>query len=182
MKTTKHILATITTTILFGLCSPGHAINAGTTWNAYDDFYLSPNVSNSGAPTTPSALGTAWGYYAANANYYGNLPSQIGSYFTPAGSGSGTQSMYQYSSYSPLGGTVSVASAAWDPTGGSGFARYVDNQNWGSSLGRFDTANTWFPGAHGYSQGLSKLSGCKRRYQASQMGWAAQLAMELPQC
>ena len=113
-------------------------------WNAYRDFYLSPGVSGWAGATSPSSTGSAWGYYAANVNGYG-LPTQIGSYFTPAGAGTGTGNLYKYSSYSPLGGTTSVSSVAWDPTGGTGFVRYNDNVGWGSSLGRYDVP--WFGGA-----------------------------------
>ena len=157
MKTTKHILATITTTVLLGWCSPSHALTAGTTWNAYNDFYLSPSTGGwSGATSPSSALGTAWGYYAANVNGFG-FPTTIGSYFTPAGSASGTGNLYKYSSYSPLGGNVSVGTPGWDATGGAGFPAYRDIYGWGSSLGRYD--NPWFSGAPAASNRIWMQSG-----------------------
>lgn len=152
MKTTKHILATITTTILLGWTAQTQA-----QWNAYNDFYLSPTASGwSGATSPSSALGTAWGYYMGNVNGFG-LPTQIGAYFTTSGSGSGSQSLYRYSNYSPLGSAAALGQSLWDPTGGAGFARYTDNQGWGSSLGRYD--NPWFGGAPAASNRMWMQSG-----------------------
>jgi hypothetical protein len=113
-------------------------------WNAYSNFYLSPTAAGWTGDTTPSAAGAAWGYYAANVNGSG-FPSQIGSYFTTDLSGSGSQSLYRYSTESPLGSATPVINTAWAATGGSGFPTYADNQSWGSSLGRYDSP--WFSGA-----------------------------------
>ena len=158
MKTTKHILATITTTVLLGWSMPTYAglFPVGTTWNAYNDFYLSPTASGWGGATSPSALGTAWGYYMGNVNGFG-FATQIGSYSTTSGSGSGSQSLYRYSNYSPLGSAAALGQSLWDPTGGAGFGRYADNQGWGSSLGRYD--NPWFPGAPAMSNAIWLQSG-----------------------
>lgn len=153
MKIRNSNLSKLGLLVLLG-CS-AHTQAQVTSWNAYNDFYLSPTATGWTGATSPSSAGSAWGYYAGNVNGFG-LPTQIGTYFTLDGSGSGTQSLYRYSNVSLLGNTgFSVSSSAWDPTGGAGFARYVDNQGWGSSLGRYD--NPWFGGAPGASQGLSNL-------------------------
>ena len=123
-------------------------------FDAYSDFYFTAGTAGWSGATSPSDSGAAWGYYAANVNGF-DFPTNIGSYFTPSLSGSGSQSLYQYSSASPLGAALFVGSGAYDPTGGMGFPRYTDNQGWGSSLGRFD--NAWFDGAPGASQGLSNM-------------------------
>jgi len=150
MKTTKHILATITTTILLGWTAQTQA-----QWNAYDNFYLSPTAAGWGGATSPSsALGTAWGYYAANVNGFG-FPTQIGTYMTPTGSGSGSQNMYQYSNVAPIGAGTAVGAPGFASTGGRGFGYYADTYGWGSSLGSYTTP--WFSGAPGASQGLSNL-------------------------
>lgn len=130
------------------------AVTAGQTWNAFNDFYLSPTTAGWNGATSPSALGAAWGYYMANVNGFG-LPNRIGTYFTPSSSGAGSQSMYQYSNYVPAGAGANLGASGWDPTGGVGFAHYNDNQGWGSSLGVFSTP--WFAGAPGLSQGLRDL-------------------------
>lgn len=133
-----------------------------TSWNAFNDFYLSPTATGWGGATSPSAAGAAWGYYMANVNTYGGFPSSIGAYYTPSASGAGSQTMYQYSTVAPAGAGANLGAAAWDPTGGIGFGRYTDNQGWGTSLGVYSTP--WFGGAPGLSQGLSNLvwlqSGC----------------------
>jgi hypothetical protein len=123
-------------------------------WNAARDFYLSPTAAEWGGATSPSAAGSTWGYYAANVNGFG-LPSQIGSYFTPTASASGTKNMSQYSDVAPIGAGTSVGAPGYAATGGSGFGYYGDTFSWGSSLGRYD--NPWFGGAPGLSQGLRNL-------------------------
>jgi hypothetical protein len=155
MKTTKHILATIITTVLLGWTVPSHAslFPVGTQWNAYNDFYQAPGASGTTAPAS-SALGAAWGYYAANVNGSG-FPTGIGAYFTPTASGSGSKNLYQYSNAAPIGAGTSVGASGYAATGGAGFAYYGDTYGWGSSLGRYSTP--WFGGAPGNSQGLSNL-------------------------
>jgi hypothetical protein len=124
------------------------------TYNAYNDFYLSPTATGWDGATTPSAAGAAWGYYNANVNGFG-FPNQIGFYFTPTASGSGTQNLYQFSSVAPIGAGTYVGASGWAATGGTGFPFYSDTFEWGSSLGRYETP--WFPGAPGLSQGLTNL-------------------------
>ena len=155
MKTTKHILATITTTILLGWTVPSHAslFPVGTQWNAYNDFYQSPGAAGTTAPAS-SALGAAWGYYAANVNGYG-FPTGIGTYFTPTASGSGSRNLYQYSNVAPIGAGTYVGASGYAATGGAGLAYYSDTYGWGSSLGRYSTP--WFGGAPGLSRALSNL-------------------------
>lgn len=123
-------------------------------WNAYNDFYLSPTAAGWGGATSPSAAGAAWGYYAANVNGFG-FPTQIGTYMTPTSTGSGSQNLYQYSNVAPIGAGTYVGASAWAGTGGSGFPNYADTSVWGSSLGRYDTP--WFGGAPGFSQSLTNL-------------------------
>jgi hypothetical protein len=125
-----------------------------TSWNAYNDFYLSPTAAGWGGATSPSAAGAAWGYYAANVNGFG-FPTQIGAYFTPTGAGSGSQNMYQYSDVAPIGAGTYVGASGWSNTGGAGFAYYGDTFSWGSSLGSYPTP--WFGGAPGLSQSLTNL-------------------------
>jgi hypothetical protein len=125
-----------------------------TSWNAFNDFYLSPTAAGWTGATSPSAAGAAWGYYAANVNGFG-FPTQIGAYFTPTASGSGSQNLYQYSDVAPIGAGTSVGASAWAPTGGAGFAHYGDNQGWAPSLGSYPTP--WFDGAPGLSQSLTNL-------------------------
>ena len=152
MKIRNAVLAKLGLIILLGSGVPSHAslFPVGTQWNAYNDFYQSPGVAGTTAPAS-SALGAAWGYYAANVNG-GGFPTGIGSYFRTDGTG-GT--MYRYSSVSPLGAATLVGSPGYAPTGGAGFAYYADTYGWGSSLGRY--ATPWFGGAPGNSQGLSNL-------------------------
>ena len=151
MKSTKHILATITTTVLLGWSVPSHAglFPGGTQWNAYNDFYFSPNVSGSGAPSSASALGVAWGYYMGNVNGFG-FPTSVGTYLNSG-------QIYKLSNANPAGASngTRYSTSAYDATGGAGFPRYVDNIGWGVSLGRYETP--WFGGAPGLSQGLSNL-------------------------
>lgn len=125
-----------------------------TSWNAYNDFYLSPTAAGWGGATSPSAAGAAWGYYAANVNGTG-FPTQIGAYFTPTGAGSGSQNLYQYSNVAPIGAGTVVGASGWANTGGAGFPNYADTFAWGSSLGRYDAP--WFGGAPGLSQSLTNL-------------------------
>jgi len=125
-----------------------------TSWNAYSNFYLSPTAAGWSGDTSPSAAGSAWGYYAANVNGFG-LPTGIGSYFTPTTAGSGSQNLYQYSDVAPIGAGTYVGASGWAATGGAGFPSYGDTFSWGSSLGRYDTP--WFGGAPGLSQGLTNL-------------------------
>lgn len=125
--------------------------------NAYRDFYLSPTASGWTGATNPSGAKTNWGYYAANVNGYEFFPTNIGSYFTPDLSGSGSQSLYKYSSASPLGSATPVGVSGFTAAGGANFAYYSDIYGWTSSLGRFESSSGWFDGAPGYSQGLSNL-------------------------
>jgi hypothetical protein len=134
--------------------STAPALAVPTSWNAYNDFYLSPTAAGWGGATSPSAAGAAWGYYAANVNGFG-FPTQIGAYFTPTASGSGSQNLYQYSDVAPIGAGTPVGASAWAPTGGAGFAYYGDTSSWGSSLGSYPTP--WFDGAPGISQSLTNL-------------------------
>jgi len=113
-------------------------------WNAYRDFYLAPTASGWTGATTPGLMGGAWGYYDANVNGSG-YPAQIGSFFTTDGSGTGSQSLYKFSTNSPLGSATLVGASGWADTGGAGFPYYADTYGWGSSLGRYDTP--WFSGA-----------------------------------
>jgi hypothetical protein len=124
------------------------------TWNAYSNFYLAPTAAGWAGATNTNATNVAWGYYAANVNGIG-FPTQIGAYFTAQFSGSGSQSLYQYSSVAPLGSGTLVGASGWADTGGAGFPSYADTSSWGSSLGRYD--NPWFPGAPGFGLGLSNL-------------------------
>lgn len=134
--------------------STAPALAVPTSWNAYNDFYLSPTAAGWGGATSPSAAGAAWGYYAANVNGVG-FPTQIGAYFTPTASGSGSQNLYQYSDVAPIGAGTSVGASGWSNTGGAGFAYYSDTFSWGSSLGSYSAP--WFGGAPGSSQSLTNL-------------------------
>ncbi len=137
-----------------------------TDWNAYGDFYWdSTNFANHSLPSvppfpaTPSFTGQSWGYYAANVNGYGGYPTNIGSYF---GSGNNTslgEVLLAMANYQPLGpgqgqiggGVTNVSNGsgdAWDSTGGTGFARYGDDNGWGVLVGEY--GNAWYPGAPGY--------------------------------
>ena len=151
MKTTKHILVTLITTILLGWTAPSHAslFSVGTTWNAYNDFYFSPTTGGWTGDSSPSALGAAWGYYAANVNSYGDFPSQIGSYFRPAGSGSPISGavLYAYSNVNSLG-APGYGTTVWQ-YGGGPLPTYAGSL--GDTLARMDNPNAWFPGAPGYN-------------------------------
>jgi hypothetical protein len=127
---------------------------AQTSWNAYNDFYLSPTAAGWGGATSPSATGAVWGQYMGNVNGVGGFPSNIGTYLS-------TGQLYRFSSVNPLGVSGTVRSQSfWDDTGGAGFARYVDNVDWNgtgvgtvphSSLGSYSTP--WFAGAPGLGDG-----------------------------
>ncbi len=125
-----------------------------TSWNAYNDFYLSPTATGWGGATSPTVSGSAWGYYMGNVNANG-FPATTGTFLS-------TSQMYRYSSYDPLsvGGPV-YSTSGWAATGGAGFASYGDNVAWGapgdlhSSLGSYPTP--WFAGAPGLSQNLTNL-------------------------
>lgn len=150
----RHAFAIFAWTALAAIgTAPARAVPV-TTWNAFDDFYLSPTATGWGGATSPSTAGAAWGYYAANVNGFG-FPTQIGAYFTPTGAGSGSQNMYQYSDVAPIGAGTYVGSSGWAATGGAGFAFYADTFSWGSSLGSYPTP--WFGGAPGLSQTLTNL-------------------------
>lgn len=125
-----------------------------TNWNAYGDFYLSPTAVGWTGATTPSPAGAAWGYYAANVNGFG-FPTGIGSYFTPQFLGSGSQNLYQYSTVAPIGAGTVLGPVTDFIAGANNLARYQDNQGWGTAIARYDAA--WFPGAPGFSQGLTNL-------------------------
>lgn len=133
-----------------------------TDWNAFNDFYFdSSNYANHNPAaymdyaTVPSLnTGTAWGYYDANCNYSGGYPGSIGAYFGPGNNTSLGQVLLAMSNYQPLGvgqgqvaGGVGTSADAWDATGGTGFARYVDDNGWGTSLGAYGGA--WFAAAPG---------------------------------
>ena len=115
-------------------------------WNAYNDFYLAPTAAGWTGATTPGTMGAAWGYYDANVNGFG-LPTQIGSFFTADGTGSGSQNLYKLSTNSPLGSASLVGASGWFDTGGAGFPVYTNSASypWGTSLGRYDTP--WFEAA-----------------------------------
>lgn len=136
------------------ISSTAPALAVPTSWNAYNDFYLSPTAAGWGGATSPSAAGAAWGYYAANVNGFG-FPTQIGTYMTPTSTGSGSQNMYQYSNIAPIGAGTYVGASGWSATGGAGFASYADTFSWGSSLGSYPAP--WFGGAPGFSQSLTDL-------------------------
>lgn len=152
---TTLILATVTLTL-----------NATVTmWDAYNDFYFDSTgyAQNGGTwsgATSPyqTAGGSAWGYYAANANWWGGYPGQIGVYFEPGTFTSGsTRSLYAMANYQPLlnnqqiAGGVPGSADAFDPIGGVDFARYADKYGFGVSIGRFNSP--WFGGAPYYYGG-----------------------------
>ncbi len=153
----KQISLIITTACLLCLTWTGFSQYA---WNAYSDFYFNSThyANNSpGAPIPwpiePTDAGSAWGYYLCNVNGYG-FPTQIGSYFAPGNNTAAGQVLLALSPYQPLGpgqgqlGSVAGAADAWDATGGSGYARYGDNQGWGTVVGEYGGA--WYAGAPGY--------------------------------
>lgn len=137
--------ASRTLMVCFAAAAVAAPARAQTIWNAYNDFYLSPTAAGWGGATSPSATGAAWGYYMGNVNGVGGFPSSIGSYLS-------TSQLYRFSSVN--------SQSFWDPTGGAGFARYVDNVDWNgtgvgtvphSSLGSYSVP--WFAGAPGLGDG-----------------------------
>ncbi|HSY44180.1 MAG TPA: hypothetical protein VK811_09720, partial [Candidatus Acidoferrum sp.] len=155
----KNLSILLSTVCLLGLTEAG---KAQTNWNAYNDFYFdSTNYANHSPgsaipfPTSPSDTGLAWGYYDANINGYGGYPTNIGAYFGPGidtGAGQVLQAMAIYQPLGPgqgqIGGGVGTSADAWDATGGSGWARYGDDNGWGTSIGEYGGA--WYAGAPGY--------------------------------
>lgn len=135
-------------------------------WNAYDDFYLTPSTPGWTGATSPSATGSAWGYYVGSFNGFGN-PRSVGILSHPWITTS-------LSSYAPSGdggwgtGNTNGVSLLFDATGGTGFARYTKD---GAILGRYDTP--WFSEAPGFSQGSStliKLIWSQAAYQGNAVG------------
>ena len=120
-------------------------------WNAHRDFYFDSTSTANNAPAwmgakAPSAAGSAWGYYGANANGNG-FPSQIGTYF-------GTPSLYPLANHNPAGGGAPAGTEAdaFDFADGANFARYArqfEGKNF--SVGSFD--RPWFEAAPGYPAG-----------------------------
>lgn len=163
MKATRLLLTL--SALLFSVATSARA--EITSWNAYNDFYLSPTATGWGGATSPSAAGAAWGYYLANVNGFG-LPTQIGAYFTTTSATSGSQNLYQYSNVAPIGAGVYVGASGWTNTGGTGFPNYSDDFAWGSRLGRYDTPTSGEPG---FSQSLTNLMWL-------QSGWLSGTAAE----
>jgi hypothetical protein len=120
-------------------------------WNAHRDFYFDSTSTANNAPAwmgakAPSAAGSAWGYYGANANGNG-FPSQIGSYF-------GTPSLYPLANHNPAGGGAPAGAEvdAFDFGDGANFARYARQfEGKTFSVGSFD--RPWFEAAPGYPAG-----------------------------
>lgn len=144
----KTAAALLVATVLTSL------VSAQTTYNAFNDFYLSPTAIGWGGATNPSTAGSTWGYYMGNVNANG-FPSTVGTYLTSG-------QIYKYSTVGPLSSDPTVYSVSgWADTGGQGFPNYVDNVAWGapgglhSSLGSYSTP--WFGGAPGLSQNLTNL-------------------------
>jgi hypothetical protein len=163
MKIRNAVFAKLGLFIFMGLSAQTQAqFGPGTTWNAYNDFYLSPGADGWTGATSPSALGTAWGYYMGNVNLYGGNPDKVGNNLN-------STQLYRLSNANPAGAAGPVYSTSgWANTGGTGFGYYQDNVAWNGvnefgvanpaphvSLGRYDTP--WFSGAPGLSQGLSNL-------------------------
>ena len=145
--------ASRTLMVCFAAAAVAAPARAQTSWNAYNDFYLSPTAAGWGGATSPSATGAAWGQYMGNVNGVGGFPSNIGTYLS-------TSQLYRFSSVNPLGVSGTVRSQSfWDNTGGAGFARYVDNNPWNgpgvpvphASLGSYPVP--WFSGAPGLGDG-----------------------------
>ena len=121
----------------------GDNIAGVNTWNARNDFYFD-STSYTVSPvefgpwqgaTTPAGASLAWGYYAANVNFFDGFPATIGSYFGPGNNTSSNQVLLAMANYQPLGpgqlqiagGGVSGSADAYDPYAGAapGFARYA---------------------------------------------------------
>jgi hypothetical protein len=140
--------------------------NAGVnTWNARNDFYFD-STSYTVSPaefgpwqgaTNPSGASSAWGYYAANVNFFDGFPATIGSYFGPGNDTSLNQVLLAMANYQPLGpgqgrvagGGVPGSVDAYDPYAGAapGFPRYasVVVGGGGFSLGVY--SSPWYDGA-----------------------------------
>jgi hypothetical protein len=120
-------------------------------WNAHLDFYFDSTSTANNTPAwagakSPSATGSAWGYYAANANGNG-FPSQIGSYF-------GTPSLYPLANHNPAGGGAPAGTEvdAFDFADGANFARYARQfEGKTFSVGSFE--RPWFEAAPGFPAG-----------------------------
>lgn len=152
MGRSRVIIAIAFAALVTGSVAP--ALAQVTSWNAYNDFYLSPTAAGWTGATTPSAAGAAWGYYDANVNGFGS-PVNIGSYFTTQFSGSGSANVYQFSNVAPIGAGTVLGPSTYFNAGANNLAGYQDNQGWGTYLARYDAA--WFAGAPGNSQGLTNL-------------------------
>ena len=120
-------------------------------WNAHRDFYFDSTSTANNSPAwagakSPSAAGSAWGYYAANANGNG-FPSQIGTYF-------GASSLYPMANHNPAGGGAPAGTEAdaYDAANGANFARYARQfEGKTFSVGSFE--RPWFEAAPGYPTG-----------------------------
>lgn len=130
------------------LASAASAQAVVTSWNAFNDFYLSPTAEGWSGATSPSAAGAAWGYYMGNVNGFG-FPVTTGTYLTSG-------QIYKLSDVGPLSSDpTKYSNSLWDATGGAGFPRYLANTGWGVSLGSYSVP--WFSGAPGLSQNLTNL-------------------------
>ena len=120
-------------------------------WDAHRDFYFDSTSTANNAPAwagakSPSTAGSAWGYYAANANGNG-FPAQIGSYF-------GASSLYPMANHNPAGGGSPAGTEvdAFDFADGANFARYARQfEGKTFSVGSFE--RPWFEAAPGYPTG-----------------------------
>ena len=120
-------------------------------WNAHRDFYFDSTSTANNSPAwagakSPSAAGSAWGYYGANANGNG-FPSQIGTYF-------GASSLYPMANHNPAGGGAPAGTEAdaYDAANGANFARYARQfEGKTFSVGSFE--RPWFEAAPGYPAG-----------------------------
>ena len=120
-------------------------------WNAHRDFYFDSTSTANNSPAwagakSPSAAGSAWGYYGANANGNG-FPPQIGTYF-------GASSLYPMANHNPAGGGAPAGTEAdaYDAANGANFARYARQfEGKTFSVGSFE--RPWFEAAPGYPAG-----------------------------
>ena len=120
-------------------------------WNAHRDFYFDSTSTANNSPAwagakSPSAAGSAWGYYGANANGNG-FSSQIGAYF-------GASSLYPMANHNPAGGGAPAGTEvdAYDAGNGANFARYARQfEGKTFSVGSFE--RPWFEAAPGYPTG-----------------------------